>query len=442
MKEISGWGNYPKQLAQEKSFDSIRKLNSIAGDSKSLIARGNARSYGDSSINHKVVSTLRYNRMLLFDEAKGVFKCESGVLFSEILETIVPKGWFLPVTPGTKFITVGGAIASDVHGKNHHKEGSFSNHLLEFEILSGDGKLRKCSRDQNSDLFNATCGGMGLSGIILNATFNLKPIESSYITQKQIKAKNLDEVINLFEQYDSYTYTMAWIDCLKGGKGFGRSILICGEHTPLEELNTKQRRQRFNLKGKPKLRIPFNFPSFTLNKLSIQLFNALYYAKNIKKEINSIVPYEPFFYPLDSILSWNKMYGKTGFVQYQFVLPKEGGQKGLIEILDKIRRKGMGSFLAVLKAFGNQNDLISFPMEGLTLALDFPIKKGLFEFLDELDSIVLKYNGRIYLTKDARMKSEVFKASYEGFEEWSRIIKKYNPTHQFASNQSQRLKIT
>ncbi|MEM7109261.1 MAG: FAD-binding oxidoreductase [Bacteroidota bacterium] len=442
MKQISGWGNYPKQLAYEESFDTIQKLSTILGHGKSQVVRGNARSYGDSAIGKRAISTLNYNRMLSFDTQKGVIKCEAGVLFSDILEVTVTKGWFLPVTPGTKFITVGGAIASDVHGKNHHKEGSFSNHLIAFEILSGDGKIRTCGKDLNRDLFDATCGGMGLTGIILNATFKLKPIESAYITQRQIKAKNLDEIIDLFEKYESYTYSMAWIDCLKGGKGFGRSILICGEHSKLTELNSRQRQQPFHFKPKTKLVIPFNFPSFALNKLSIQSFNALFYAKNFKKEINSIVPYEPFFYPLDSILSWNRMYGKVGFVQYQFVLPKASGKEGLIEILDKIRRKGMGSFLAVLKAFGKQDDLISFPMEGLTLALDFPIKKGLLEFLDELDSIVLNYNGRIYLTKDARMQSEVFKTSYAGFDKWVNIIKKYNPNYQFASDQSYRLNIT
>lgn len=443
MKKISGWGNYPIVDSEVNRFDTERELKKLLVESQSkLIARGNARSYGDSALADNVISSLSYNRMLYFDSDNGILKCEAGVLFSEILDVIVPKGWFLPVTPGTKFITVGGAIASDVHGKNHHGEGSFSNYIDEFEIVCADGKVRICSRTKEVELFEATCGGMGLTGVILNATFRLKKIESAYISQKQIKAKNLDEIVDLFDEYKSATYSMAWIDCLKGGSGFGRSILICGEHATLEELNNSQKKAPLILKPKKKLNVPFNFPGIALNPLSIKAFNALYYAKNYKKVMEGIVPYEPFFYPLDAINNWNRMYGKNGFVQYQFVVPKEGGKDGLVKILNKIRSKGMGSFLAVLKAFGEQNDLIAFPMEGLTLALDFPVRKGLFEFLDELDQIVLEYGGRIYLTKDARMDSQTLEKSYTNYSKWKTIIQKYNPGFKFASVQSDRLKIT
>jgi FAD/FMN-containing dehydrogenase len=281
---------------------------------------------------------------------------------------------------------------------------------------------------------------MGLTGIITRVRFDLKKIESSYIKQKQVKAENLDEVLDLFDQYKDYTYSVAWIDCLKKGKNFGRSILILGEHASGSDLSEEQKKDPLELPDKKKITFPFQLPSFVLNTLTVKAFNFAYYSKNTKKEINNIVSYEPFFYPLDAILHWNRGYGKKGFVQYQFVLPLESKQ-GLVEILTRISNKGLGSFLAVLKVFGKQDDLISFPMEGYTLALDFPVRDGLFEFLNELDEIVLKYGGRIYLSKDARMKSQTFWKSYKYAEKFKSILKKYNPNGSINSDQSERLQI-
>lgn len=442
MTEISGWGNFPKKNSEIISFDYEGDIKNRLADVSSLIPRGNGRSYGDSSLADTVVSCMAYNRFLEYDAKNGILRCEAGTLLSEILDLIIPNGWFLPVTPGTKFISVGGAVASDVHGKNHHLEGSFSNHTLNIKLLCADGSTKECSKDENYALFQATCGGMGLTGIILEVTFKLKRIETSYISQKQTKAKNLDEIIALFQEKDKVTYSMAWIDCLKGGNSFGRSIMMTGEHTKLEELPKKKRHRALISDNKTPLSIPFNFPGFALNKYSIKAFNMLYYGKNLKKASDSIIPYNPFFYPLDSILNWNRMYGKKGFVQYQFVLPMDNSKKGLIDILSRIRSKGMGSFLAVLKLFGDQNDLISFPMRGFTLALDFPVKEGLFEFLDELDRVVLNYGGRIYLTKDARMKAEILHRSYPRLNEFLEIVKKINPQHKFSSLQSKRLNLT
>lgn len=441
--KISGWGNYPEEISEIERFYTQRDLlEKISATTFKGIPRGNARSYGDSANAPTTLSSLHHNRILIFNVSEGMMTCESGVLFSDILDVIVPKGWFLPVTPGTKYITVGGAVASDVHGKNHHVDGSFSNHIEELTILCGDGVVRTCSRSLEASLFQATCGGMGLTGVILNVTFKLKKIESSYISQKQIKARNLDEILDLFDEYQGTTYTMAWIDCLKGGKGFGRSILMCGEHTTIDKLDQNKASTPLSVNKKDKITIPFNFPSFVLNPLSIKAFNMLYYFKNYKREMEMTTPYEPFFYPLDALNHWNRMYGKRGFIQYQFVLPMHSGKKGLIKILNKIRSKNMGSFLAVLKVFGPQNDLISFPMEGLTLALDFPIKKGLFDFLAELDSIVLEYGGRIYLSKDARMSPETFKSGYPNYQDWKGLIERFNPQFKFSSSQSERLKIT
>jgi len=440
-KKIANWGNYPVMETEEKTFVFEQQLSDAVLHSDNIIARGNGRCYGDASLAKHTISTLKYDKILSFDTQKGIFECQAGLTLDKILEVIVPKGWFLPVTPGTKFITVGGAIASDVHGKNHHVDGCFSHHVLDMNVLLSNGESITCSPDLNTDLFWATCGGMGLTGIITRARFDLKKIESSYIKQKQIKANNLEEVIELFEKYRHYTYSVAWIDCLQKGKYFGRSILMLGEHAKPEDLDDNKKSDPLKLPSKTQITFPFSLPSFVLNQFTVKAFNFLFYGKNLKREINNIVSYEPFFYPLDAILHWNRGYGKPGFVQYQFVLPLESKQ-GLVEILNKISDKGLGSFLAVLKIFGKQDDLISFPKEGYTLALDFPVRKGLFEFLDELDKLVLNYGGRIYLSKDARMKSEIFWNGYSNAHEFLDIVRKYNPNFKFNSIQAERLSIT
>lgn len=440
VKQLSNWGNYPALDCDESSFTQEEQLTQYVNTHDHIIARGNGRCYGDASLSEHSISTLRYDKVLQFDTENGIFECQAGITLDQVLAIIVPKGWFLPVTPGTKFITIGGAVASDVHGKNHHAEGSFSNHVITMEVLTGVGFMN-CSPENNPDLFWATCGGMGLTGIITKVQFRLKKIETAYIRQKQIKAENLDEIIRLFDEYKGYTYSMAWIDCLKKGRNFGRSILIVGEHATKEELSDKQKAAPLLLPDKLKLTIPFNLPSFVLNNFTVKAFNMLYYAKNYKKEMNSVVPYEPFFYPLDAIHHWNRGYGKQGFVQYQFVLPIDR-KEGLAAIMHRISDKGWGSFLAVLKVFGKQDDLISFPMEGYTLALDFPVRKGLFPFLDELDALVLEYGGKLYLSKDARMQQEVFWKSYPNAERFANIINTYNPVGKFRSVQSDRLLIT
>jgi decaprenylphospho-beta-D-ribofuranose 2-oxidase len=440
-KLVSNWGNYPVIETDEKSFSIVEQLSETLSNSNDIIARGNGRCYGDASLAKNIISTLKFDKVLSFDTIGGTFECQSGLTLDKILEIIVPKGWFLPVTPGTKFITVGGAVASDVHGKNHHVDGSFSNHILEMDVMLPDGQLLTCSPHEKSDLFWATCGGMGLTGIITRVKFVLKRIESSYIKQKQIKAKNLEEILLLFEEYKDFTYSVAWIDCLKKGKAFGRSILILGEHAIVAELDNKKKTDPLKLPNKRQITFPFTLPSFVLNKFTVRAFNFLFYGKNFKREINNIVSYEPFFYPLDAVLHWNRGYGKKGFVQYQFVLPLES-KRGLIEILKRISDEGLGSFLAVLKVFGKQDDLISFPKQGYTLALDFPVRKGLFKFLDELDKMVLEYGGRIYLSKDARMEPGTFWKGYPYAQQFVNTVKKYNSSFKINSVQAVRLNIT
>jgi len=438
---VTNWGNYPVRNAEVYSLSGREELARLL-EAGRVIPRGLGRCYGDASLADHIISTTKYDCILSFDAVTGIIECQAGVSLEDLLNILVPQGWFLPVTPGTKFITVGGAVASDVHGKNHHVEGSFSNHVLSMEVFTPASGLVKCSPADNADLFWATCGGMGLTGIILTVKFKLKKIETAYIGQKQVKASNLDEILDLFESHKSWTYSMAWIDCLKQGKHFGRSILIVGEHAGRSGTKKLKADQYLGLPSKMKLTIPFNLPSIVLNPVSMKLFNMLVYAKNLKRTIRNVIPYEGFFYPLDSILHWNRMYGKPGFLQYQFVLPLTSGRKGLTDILTRISRKGTGSFLAVLKQFGKQESLISFPMEGYTLALDFPIRKGLFEFLDEVDRVVLDYGGRLYLSKDSRMKPEVFFKGYSRVNEFMNIVKRYNPEFKVKSDLSDRLSIS
>lgn len=435
---IANWSNYPKEKSSfqhplfNEDFDDLMK------ESPPFIIRGNGRCYGDASLAPCIVSTLKFSRILFFDDAKGMFTCQSGLMLSEVLEVIMSRGWFLPVTPGTKFITVGGAVASDVHGKNHHKDGSFSQHIIAMRILTPQGERVMCSPTENSELFWFTCGGMGLTGIILEVTFKLKRIETGYIKQLQVKSRNLDETLDLFDQYSHYTYSVAWIDCLKTGNHFGRSILKAGEHAAVAELNISK---QVYPKSPNTFSVPFQFPSFALNGLSVKAFNTVYYHKNYKREINSLLSYDSFFYPLDAILHWNRIYGKRGFIQYQFVIPKDKGKAGIRDILTRIANKGWGSFLAVLKLFGAQQGLISFAMEGYTLALDIPINANLFKFLDELDLVVKEYGGRIYLTKDARMKAEIFHDTYPNASRFTSFLKKIDPDKKIVSSLSKRLEI-
>jgi len=441
IKPIANWGNYPVIESNEESFVFDEQLDKLMSKEQPFITRGNGRCYGDASLADRTISTLKFDKILSFDATAGVFECQSGITLDQILTVIVPKGWFLPVTPGTKFITIGGALASDVHGKNHHVDGSISNHVLDFDLVLASGDVITCSPSVNSELFEATCGGMGLTGVISRVKFSLKKIETSFIKQKQIKAANLQELIELFNTYKDYTYSVAWIDCLKKGEHFGRSILMLGEHASVNELHGNLKSNPLKLPGNKQITFPVNMPSWVLNQFTVKAFNFLYYGKNFKKEINNVVSYEPFFYPLDKVLHWNRLYGKKGFVQYQFVLPLDAKQ-GLIEILTRISDEGLGSFLAVLKVFGKQESMISFPKEGYTLALDFPVRGNLLAFLDELDQLVLKYNGRLYMSKDARMKPEMLIAGYPELDKFKSIVKKYNPDGKMRSAQSDRLLLT
>lgn len=427
-QKISGWGNYPAINSHVKSFKSLDALETL---DYPVIPRGMGRSYGDSSLAPSMIEMTNHHRLVSFDKASGLLVCGAGLTFDEILKIFVPKGWFLPVTPGTKFITVGGAIASDVHGKNHHLDGSFSDHVEFIKLFIPEKGIVTCSVSENVELFRASCGGMGLTGIIVEAAFKLKAIESAFIKQKTVKAKNLQESLELFEEYNEATYSVSWIDCLSTGENLGRSLITLGEHATAGELISH---------SYGKLKMPINAPSFMLNAYSIKAFNHLYYHRVREKYSEQLVHYDPYFYPLDGILNWNKMYGKKGFVQYQCVIPKEAGFNGMETILKKIAESKKGSFLAVLKTFGKGNsNYLSFPMEGYTLALDFKLEQGVFELLNQLDEIVADLGGRLYLTKDARMSEAFFKKTYVNWEKFQQVRAECGADKFFKSLQSQRL---
>ncbi len=392
------------------------------------------RSYGDSALNDHVTTMRGMNKVLAFDHDKGVVTVEGGVSLAELIEIFLPRGWFLPVTPGTKFITVGGAIASDVHGKNHHVAGCFSDWVKSFDLMLPDGSLLTVTkRNKHKDLWLATCGGMGLTGVIVRAVVQLAPAKSANIRQVTYKAANLQGIFELFESTQEEPYSVAWIDCLAGGAALGRSLLMVGDHTDDGRLVPKT---------KGKLAIPFDFPSFALNPLSVRAFNEFFYAKVRRKVSEAIVDVDTFFYPLDAIHDWNRIYGKNGFTQYQFVLPKAASYAGLAAILKRLAEAGLGSFLAVLKLFGKGNaNWLSFPMEGYTLALDMKIQPELFPLLDELDRVVIDHGGRLYLTKDVRMTRETLEAGYPDLERFRTLRRRMDLDLAFASLQSKRLGI-
>ncbi|WP_139422659.1 FAD-binding oxidoreductase [Chryseobacterium mulctrae] len=409
IQKVTNWGNFPIVEKEMKSEESFRKIKEFVQNHNEVIARGNGRCYGDASLGESIFSTKKLNKFIGFDRLNGIIECESGVLLSDVLEISVPQGYFLYVTPGTKFISVGGAIASDVHGKNHHSEGCFSEYVIDFKLMTENGDIIICSKEENSEKFYATIGGMGLTGIILSARFKLKNIETAYIRQESIKAENLNEIFRLFDESESWTYTVAWIDCLQKGKDIGRSILMRGEHAFAHELPQKFSKNPLRLKKKFSPTVPFYFPGFVLNALTVKLFNLLYFKRQTKKEVKNFIDYETYFYPLDAINDWNKIYGKSGFIQYQMVIPKENGKEGMKKILETIANSGNGSFLAVLKLFGKNNPEAynSFPIEGYTLALDFKVNSKLKKLVEQLDQTVQEFGGRIYLTKDSMSKSSL-----------------------------------
>ncbi|MBI5659832.1 MAG: FAD-binding oxidoreductase [Nitrosomonadales bacterium] len=437
---LSGWGRYPVQSCEMERPERYADLRPVADG---LIVRGQGRSYGDAALNDngRVLLTERVNRLLDLNAEQGILRAEAGVTLAEILAVIVPKGWFLPVTPGTKLVSLGGCVAADVHGKNHHRDGSFGDHVLGMEMILADGSHVSCSPSEKPELFWATVGGMGLTGIIGEVTLKLTPVQSGYVMVRNHVADNLEQLFQLLENpATDDRYTVAWLDSLATGPHLGRGIAMCGHHAAKEELPAGR---EYSPRSERSRSIPFDFPSFMLNPLSIGAFNALYYAREGGKQGPFLSGYAPYFYPLDAIGNWNRLYGKRGFVQYQCVIPGATAFDGIRTLLQKLSGSRRPSFLAVLKRLGAQGKgLLSFPMAGYTLALDLPIRdEGLFGLLDDLDKIVLQHGGRIYLAKDARLSAESFRAMYPRYGEWIGIKNRVDPDNLFGSSLSRRLKI-
>ena len=430
LTKIYGWGRYPQQEAYLHAPASCASLELTAKQQNSVLARGMGRSYGDSANALNVLQTTYINHFIEFDKATGKLTAEAGITLREILEVIVPSGWFLPVTPGTSYVTLGGAIASDVHGKNHHLAGTFGQHVTSLNILLGTGEVVTTSPQHHADLFHATCGGMGLTGVIISATIQLLPITSSLISQKTIKADFIEEACEVFDANRDATYSVAWIDCLSKGKSLGRSVIMLGEHSEQGglEIDTRQ-----------KVSVPFSTPSVLLNSLTMKAFNAAYWHKS-KHSVSQTVGLMPYFYPLDAIGEWNRLYGKKGFVQFQCVLPKLDGVANMRKLLTEISNSGEGSFLAVLKQFGVANkNLLSFPVEGYTLALDFKVSEVAIKTVKKLEDMVVEMGGRLYITKDAVMQESTFKATYPNWEKFEEVREQYGAIGKFSSTQSQRL---
>ncbi len=386
---------------------------------RSVLGYGMGRSYGDSCLNcdNALIPMAGFDNFISFDPQSGILRAEAGVSLASIIATFVPKGWFLPVSPGTKFVTLGGAIANDIHGKNHHVAGTFGRHVPRFELLRSSGERLICSPSENAQMYAATIGGMGLTGLITWAEVKLIPISSPYLDTRTTKFRNLDEFFDLSRESDSlFEYSVSWVDCTSQGDNLGRGLFMAGNFS--KQIKTSKRRS-------PSIPFPCDAPPWLLNSLFMKGFNTVYYNKQLSREVNRLSHYEPFFYPLDSILNWNRMYGKRGFFQYQFVVPFEHDRGIIKEIFTRISASKRASFLAVLKTFGDiaSPGLMSFPRKGVTLALDFPNEGApTLQLMSELDSIVLHAGGKLYPAKDARMTPEGFRASHPKLDEFMTFV--------------------
>jgi FAD/FMN-containing dehydrogenase len=419
IKRMLSWGRYPKtahQFVHKPAWnDEIPAILKAAAPG-SLLPYGLGRSYGDSCLNagRELIDCHRLNRILGFDESTGLLRCESGVSISDILDVFLPKGWFPLVTPGTRFVTVGGAIANDVHGKNHHRAGTFGAHVRQIGLHRSNDGLVICNSETNSDMLAATIGGLGLTGVIAWGDIQLKRVAGPWIDAESVPFHSLNSFLDLSrESNDRFEYTVAWLDCF-AGKNL-RGVFFRGNHAT-------NAGKEFRPKHGPKL--PFALPAWMLNRYSMRAFNAAYYRIHAAKSGATAVPYDSFFYPLDSIRQWNLLYGRQGFLQYQCVIP-DTNLEAFEELLDRIARSGMGSFLGVLKQFGHAPSagMLSFPRPGLTVALDFAMRgERTLKLMQSLDEVVQQSGGALYPAKDARMSPALFEGSFPRWRSFVRYI--------------------
>lgn len=441
---IAGWGNYPRVKGRCYRPESLPQLERLLSSDReaSWLARGLGRSYGDGALTsggHVLFE--RLDRILAFDPETGILRAEAGVSLATLLEVFVPRGFFPPVTPGTRFVTLGGALANDVHGKNHHRVGSFANFVTEILVLDANGQLRIERPDDEDSGFWATVGGLGLTGVILEVELRLKPIESSYFRVDTTRHRDLDSVMQtILETDQDYDYTVAWIDCLARGKSLGRSVLMGGNWAGIDELPDSVQKPLVLSSGH-QIPIPFTLPNFTVNSFGVRAFNELYYRTHPARDYQ-LQHFEPYFYPLDILSRWNRMYGSRGFLQVQVTFPDSTVGVAMPAFLEALASQRMASFLAVLKRFGPQGPgWLSYPSEGFFLALDLPRSPGAIEYLKSLEPMILSHEGRVYLAKDAILSPEGYRAMYPQHARFAEHLEKVDPNAKFDSLLAQRLEV-
>ncbi|MCG8557671.1 MAG: FAD-binding oxidoreductase [Proteobacteria bacterium] len=440
LTRLSGWGANVRADCRLTEPETPAEVAARL-DRSGTIARGLGRSYGDAAINAggQVLGMTRLDRYLAFDEHDGRLTCEAGTSLARIIEDFAPRGWFPMITPGTKLVTVGGCIANDVHGKAHHAQGSFSSSVDSMSVLLASGEIANASRSHNAELFWATFGGMGLLGIVLSATIRLRRIETTYFRQKSIPAGNLEAMLAALDEYDRvFPYSVATLDVFATGSSLGRGVLTVGDHAGLDELPSRLAADALRIAGPPQLTLPFELPEQTLNPWSMRLVNGI--IQRMQKGAPTFGHYESFMFPLDKLAHWNRGYGRRGFTQYQFVVPCSGGPAVLRPLLDTILSAGELPFLNVLKRLGKESaGALSFPREGYTLAIDFPIRDHTVSLLQRLDRMVLDAGGRIYLGKDSYLAPETFRAMYPQLDRWLETKARYDPTGIFTSDLGRRV---
>jgi FAD/FMN-containing dehydrogenase len=408
------WGRYPRATHTRIIPVTWRSdPPPLDGLAETVLPHAWGRSYGDSCLNHggALLDTAGLDRFISLDQTGGLLRCEAGVTLADILALIVPRGWFLPVLPGTRWVSVGGAIANDIHGKNHHRAGSFGAHVTALELLRSSGERLICDPSRNADLFRATIGGLGLTGLILWAELRLVRVPGPGIALERIRYPDLDAFLELSAGDAEYEYTVAWLDCLARGRQLGRGVYLRGDHAELPGAPPSPLRR-------PPLRVPVDAPPLLLNRWTLSAFNAVYYRRAPRNPGRKVVPYDRFFFPLDGVDGWNRLYGRPGFVQYQCVVP-EDRPEALRALLERVSHSGQTAGLGVLKRFGDAPaaGLLSFPRPGFTLAVDIAFRgEGTLDLLEALDAIVRHAGGAVYPAKDARMSAESFRAFFPGWE--------------------------
>lgn len=435
---VTGWGRLGVPGHEVRSTN-LERLSETA-----VLSRGLGRSYGDSSLPppgvYEVASTALADRLLAFDPSTGLLRAEAGTSLLALNRLFLERGFFVPVTPGTQFVTLGGMVASDVHGKEHHVRGCFGEHVTELRMRVADGRVVTCSDTEHADLFHATIGGMGLTGHILEVTVRMLPIASPWIRQRSVRVDDLDAfMVALKEHAGRYPYTVGWIDCLTRGRHMGRGILMAGEWAPRSEVPS-----RFPA-PLPRVTLPFDLPSAllggrTLGRLSVGAFNEVFFRRHIPRVREGLVHWETFFYPLDAVREWNRMYGPRGFTQYQCVLPERSGPDAARRVLEILTKSGSASFLCVIKDCGPEGKgMLSFPMKGISIALDIPVRDDTQALVDALNEQVIEEGGRIYLTKDGFTRADHFRAMEPRLPAFLEVRRKWDPATKIRSAQSVRL---